>query len=325
MFVLLVAVVSFLVTAATTPVLIRKFKDAGITGEDRNKRGHPPIPEMGGLAIVAGLVAGILLAVALSTLAARAGIGEPIVEFKNLDVLFAALGTILIIAIVGIFDDLVRLRQSVKALLPLIASLPLVAVAAGHPTIFIPFIGKVYLPYIYPLLLIPLGVTVASNLTNMLAGFNGLEAGMGLAACSGLAVVAWQLGKPEALVIMLGMMGSLLAFLIFNWYPAKVFPGDVGTLTIGVSIAAAVIIGNFEMAGVVVLLPYLADFVIKAKNRFPKEVLSTKLRGSRLTCPQILGLPSLLMNIFNGLRERTLVLTLIGIEVIFAAVATLVW
>jgi len=325
MYVLLVALISFFVTVVSTPVLIRKFREAGIVGEDKHKPNKPKVPEMGGLAIVAGLVAGVLFAVALSTLAARAGMGDPIVAYKNLGDLFAALGTSLISAIIGIFDDLVRMRQSVKAILPLFASLPLVAVAAGHPSITIPLLGELYLPVLYPLILIPLGVAVASNLTNMLAGFNGLEAGMGFVACSSLGLIAWQLDKPGALVLMLGMMGALAAFLVFNRYPARIFPGDVGNLTIGATIAAAVIIGNFEMAGVVVLLPYILDFFIKIKNKFPREIDMTRLKGERLTSTRVVGLPSLLMETFNGLRERTLVVTLIGLEVICGAVAMLVW
>ena len=323
---LLVLVASFVVTFLSTPILIRKFRDVGILGRDVHKSHSPRIPEMGGIAIVAGFVAGVMLAIAFATLSASGMISPShTLEFDSLMNVLAAVTTILLIAMIGMFDDLVRMRQSVKAILPVFASIPLIAVAAGDPYITLPIFGTLYLPIIYPLILIPLGVTVASNVTNMLAGFNGLEAGMGLVACSSLAVVAWQLNKPDALVLMLAMAGALFAFLFFNWYPARIFPGDVGALSIGAAIAAAVIIGNFEYVGLIIILPYFIDFVFKIKNKFPKEIELTRLVGDKLTCSVIVGLPSLILNLFNGLREKQLVLLLILFEAIFSIIAILIW
>ena len=166
---ILAFIVSFIVTFLCVPVLIRKFKEAGITGKDVNKAGKPDVPEMGGMAIIAGFAAGAFFAIAVTTLMHSHLIGESsFIEFSNLAELFAAISTILIVTIIGIFDDLVSIRHSVKALLPLLTALPLVAVAAGHPYITIPFLGQLYLPIIYPLILIPLAVAVVSNLTNML-------------------------------------------------------------------------------------------------------------------------------------------------------------
>jgi len=53
---LIVALASFAITFLSVPVLIRKFARAGITGKDMHKAGKPEIPEMGGLAVVAGFV-----------------------------------------------------------------------------------------------------------------------------------------------------------------------------------------------------------------------------------------------------------------------------
>lgn len=71
-----------------------------------------------------------------------------------------------------------------------------------------------------------------ANAVNMLAGFNGLEAGMGLVAVGSLAVIAYLIGETTAFILSIIMLGALLATLYFNWFPAKVLIGDVGTLTI---------------------------------------------------------------------------------------------
>jgi UDP-N-acetylglucosamine--dolichyl-phosphate N-acetylglucosaminephosphotransferase len=319
----LLAAFSFAVTFLAVPVLMRKFKDAGLTGKDVHKPGKPEIPEMGGLAVVAGLVAGVLVAIAAMTLAKHGMANIGFLSSGSLIDLFAALATILIIAIIGMFDGIVRLRHSIKAVLPLFASIPLVAVAAGHPYITLPVVGQLYLPVIYPLLLIPLAVTVVPNLTNMFAGFNGLEAGLGIIGCLSLGMVALSKGSLDAAVLLLCMVGALSAFIWFNKYPARIFIGDVGTLSIGACIVSAVIIGNFEMAGVIVMIPYLVDFVIKAKNKFPREIDFTSLKGGKLVASRSVGLPSLIMRKTGGISEVRLVMLLLGFETMCGAAAVL--
>ncbi len=61
--------------------------------------------------------------------------------------------------------------------------------------------------------------------------------------------------------------------------------GDVGTLSIGAIIAAAVILGNFETAGVIILIPYAVDSVMKALHRFPSKVWWGEFNSERLYCP----------------------------------------
>ena len=118
-------------------------------------------------------------------------------------------------------------------------------------------------------MLIPVGVAVASNLTNMLAGFNGLEAGMGIVVFGAMTILAVAHGSTDMALISISMMAALAAFMVFNKNPSSVFPGDVGNLTIGAALAAAVIIGNFDTAGAILMIPYVIDFFIKAYNRFP--------------------------------------------------------
>lgn len=314
--------VAFIVNLIVIPVLIKKFTLAKITGKDVHKKGKPEIPEMGGIAIVAGVVSGTLAIVAISTLSTTGAIEFPEI---NTNLIFASLTTLLAIAIIGIFDDLVVMSQHLKAILPVFAAIPLIAIAAGSPQIYIPFIGQVYLPYLYPLVLIPIGITGASNATNMLAGFNGLEASLGLIGCAGLSIIAFENGSAEALVITLSMCGALLAFLRYNSYPARIFPGDVGTLGIGAVFASAVIIGNFELAGIIIIIPYFVDFVIKLKNRMPKEIEYTKLENDgKIVATKVVGLPTLILKLTSGLKERDLVMSIVAIEVVFTIIAVIV-
>ncbi|HDI10984.1 MAG TPA: hypothetical protein ENF77_01510 [Candidatus Acetothermia bacterium] len=309
------------VSALGAWILIPRLERAGIVGPDVHKPGRPEIPEMGGLALVAGFGAGVLLGIALTTF------WPP---FPRLDtvLLLAVLTVVLLVTLIGVMDDLIGIRQWVKALLPFVAALPLAVVRAGVSTVTLPFIGRLDFGIFYPLVLVPLGITGAANAVNMLAGFNGLELGMGITAMGTLAVIAAGLHATVSLALLLAGIGASLGVLIFNWYPAKVFVGDVGTLSLGAIIAAAVIVGNFEWAGLIVIVPYALDFLIKAAHGFPSHGWWGELReDGRLHCPQggPVGLAQLVLKLTGGLHERTLVLVLIGLEALCGIAAILLY
>lgn len=308
---------SVALTAISMPFLLRKLYAAKIVGHDVNKEGRPEVAEMGGLAIIMGATGALLFAIALRTFFGY--------QFGLVEML-AAMLTMAIIALVGTFDDLFNIRQSVKAVLPAVAALPLVAVsAAGSTAISVPFVGSVDFGFFYIFLLIPLGVTVASNLTNMLAGFNGMEAGMGAVVFATTLLLSFANGSTEMAMLSAAMLGALAVFLRFNWFPARVFMGDIGTLAIGATLASAVIIGNLETVGAILVIPYLLDFAIKAYNRFPSTNWWGELRAGKLVPLQgrVRGLAQLVMRLYNGVSEQNLVLTFIAAEALCGLVAIL--
>jgi UDP-N-acetylglucosamine--dolichyl-phosphate N-acetylglucosaminephosphotransferase len=310
---------SILVTVAFSELLIPRLKKFGITGKDVNKEGRPEVAEMGGLAIVAGFTAGVLLAIMLNTFNG--------LEF-NITYVLAALVTIHAMGFIGIVDDLLDIPQMVKAFLPLAAAVPLVAVsAAGSTAMTIPFVGSVDLGIVYMVVLIPMGIAVSSNLTNMLAGFNGLEAGMGSVIMLVMAILAFMHGSNEMLVLFLPMLGALLGFLRNNWYPAKVFPGDVGNLTIGAVLASGVIIGNMESAGALIMVLYVVDFFIKAWNRFPSSKWWGELKEGKLYPLEgkVRGFAQLVMKMSGGISERNLILVFIGMQILVGLVVFLLY
>jgi len=310
---------SFIVTFLFTRILVPRLKRFGIIGRDVNKPDRPEVAEMGGIAIVAGFTAGVLLAIFLNTFS----------EFEfNLVYVMAALITVHSVAFIGIVDDLLDIPQAVKAFLPLAAAVPLIAVSAvGSTSMTIPFIGQIDLDIFYILVLVPIGVAVASNLSNMFAGFNGLEAGLGSVMFLAMAILAIAHGSVEMAILFIPILGALVAFLFFNWYPAKVFPGDVGNLTIGAVLASGVIIGNMETAGAMLMILYVFDFFIKAYKRFPSSNWWGEYRDGKLYALEgkSRGLAQFAMKLFKGISEVNLVLFFIGIEVIIAIVVLLLF
>ena len=161
----------------------------------------------------------------------------------------------------------------------------------------------------------------------MLAGFNGLEVGMGIAAIGSLAFIAYTIDATTSLVLLLAMLGALLAALYYNWYPARILIGDVGTLMIGAVIATAVILGNFESAGFIVIIPYFLDLLIKAANGFPSKGWWGSYKDGKLYCSNStpVSLCQWIMKLTGGITERNLVLSLIGIEAVFGLIAIIMF
>jgi len=250
---LLWASLSFLLTYLLMPFGIRLLKSRGWTGVDVHKTIRVECAESGGLIMLSTLSLSFLL-MFLAGCLDRAAAGACL--------------TIVSAGLVGFLDDVFTLRQRNKVLLMMLAGLPLALCYTGTGSIMVPLVGSIEFGAYYVLAII-LAVNAASNLTNMLAGFNGLEAGFTAVACGFLGLVSLARGEWSAAFISLASFGALLAFLRYNWYPAKVFPGDSGTLMFGSIIASAAVLGGEEFLAVSLMMPAVLDFVLKMQHGKP--------------------------------------------------------
>ena len=325
-FILAVLLIAFIVTYIATPVIIKMAKRKGIVGRDVHKPGQPEVPELGGLAIAAGIVMALLFATAVSSFSSLQTIfGADL----NVMVVLAVLCLVLIVEMIGMVDDVLGIPQHIKLLLPIVAALPLMAVkvSALHP-FAVPFLGTIELitPALYLFILIPIGVIATTNVTNTFAGYNGQEAGVGAIAAFALLMIGILKGDMLVAALSAALLGSQLAFLKFNWYPAKVFPDDVGTLLIGAMIGAISIIGGIEVFGAVLLLPHIIDFFLfKVPNRLPHAVVQVVLKGGKLHPKgKPLELSQYIMNRAGGISEKDLVQVYVGIEMLLAAAVIMI-
>jgi UDP-N-acetylglucosamine--dolichyl-phosphate N-acetylglucosaminephosphotransferase len=181
----------------------------------------------------------------------------------------AALLAIIGSAFVGILDDIIDIRQRAKAILPFLFSIPLGTVIRDT-TLWFPYIGTVNFG-IFIILIIPLGVTCASNTLNMLEGFNGLGTGLSIIISSTLIIIAMITGDTSSLFLLVPLLGTLISFLWFNKYPAKIFPGDTLTLFAGATIGCAAIIGNMKTLGAILFIPMIIEFFLKLRSKFKAE------------------------------------------------------
>lgn len=290
-----------------TPILIKKLKDRGIVGTDVHKPTRSICAEMGGLAVLVGFVGAFVLALLISV--------EP--SYRMLPVFL----TIIFTGFIGIIDDLLTLRQRYKPFLVAFASTPLILVNVGRAEMWLPWFGWIYFGSLY-LIVIPLAVATASNLTNMLAGFNGLEAGVGTISCFSLGFLLAILGRWDSASLAFSLSAAFLAFLFYNWYPAKIFPGDTGTLVSGAAIAALSISGGVEAAGIVMMIPSAIDFTLKMLARSPfsgrKKLGDTVVaEDGTLISPGYAAVAHAFMNVAR-LKERDLVLALLLMQVLYS-------
>ena len=276
------SLLSFLFTLALTPYFIKFCRAARIIGRDVMKKDRPRVADMGGPGVIVGFLTGVFFYIGMRVFI----YGE--LELPGLTDLLAGIGTILIITLIGIFDVLTSLmkqregpglfermkRKGIPAwvyfLVPLPAAIPLAAVNAGVSHMALPLIGKIELGILYPFALIPLAVLCCSNATNFLAGFNGLEAGMGFVLHLSLGVFAVMNDEPTSALIALTFASALLAFLRYNWYPAQVFPGDLN-YTIGAVAVCVTVIGNMERFAILVFTPWILEAILKALSGFKAE------------------------------------------------------
>lgn len=276
---LLAIILSFLITLRLLPSWIYRANKANLTGRDINKPDHKEVAELGGLAVICGFITGSLIYIAV-----RVFFYE---EASFIYALFAAIASILIATIIGLVDDIlgwkIGLRQRHKIMLSIAIALPIVVINAGVSKMNIPFIGVVEFGLIYPLLIIPIIIIGSSNAFNMLAGYNGLEAGMGVIILSTLSFIAYKTGAFWIAVPGLCMVAALLAFLRYNFYPADVFPGDTMTYSIGAMIGIIAIMGNLEKFALILFIPYFFEFILKARGKMRKESFGKALPDGSLT------------------------------------------
>jgi len=294
------------------PPFIKRMHEQNFLGKDMNKYSKPLTAELGGVVVFLGFAVGVFGAIFIATYLNLITI--------NLSLLLAGFCTIAMICFVGVIDDIIGWKKGIRqwqhALFPIIAALPLMAIAAGETTMFIPYLGSVNLGILYSLIIIPIGVTGASNAFNMLAGFNGLEAGQGIILTATLTLLALLTGQITAVVLGVAMIGALIGFLFFNWFPAKIFGGDSLTLMVGANLAVMSIIGNMETIGVLIMGLFFIEFFIKAKHKFQSECFGTPNKKGELTSnPKGGSITQVIMKLGKGkLTENRVVLIILGIQ-----------
>lgn len=261
---------AFLITLASTPLTISLAKKYGLVDHPR-ERPHPAhiqnriVPRAGGLPIYLGLTSAILIFLPLD---------------KHLLGILLGAGVLLMM---GLLDDKLKNFSPYKRLFfQLLAVGVVVSSGVGIAFFANPLGGFIRLDSIVipfhllgPHRIIPLADIVAfiwivwiMNIVNFAKGVDGQMPGITLIASLTIAALSWKLyssgDSNQFLISQLALIvaGTASAFLIFNWYPSKIFPGFSGSNILGFMIAVLSILSGAKVAtALLVLLIPAVDFI----------------------------------------------------------------
>ncbi len=314
-------IVSFAAVLFSVPFWIKRAKKYGFEEKDVHKKDAKAVG-LGGLLVVFGFVAGILSYVAIDLFYLK--------NHPDLSIIFAVVSSILIALIIGLVDDLlgwkIGLRKYQKILLVFLIALPIMAINAGISTITLPLIGKMNIFFLYPLIAVPLGISGAANGFNIVGGYNGLEAGMGIIILMSQGIITFAIRQTTASTIAFCMAAALAAFLIYNRYPAKIFPGDSMTYAVGALIAIVAIVGNIEKFSIMLFIPYIIEGVLKLRGKLQKESFAKLLPDGSLAEPykKYYGLEHVAITIARKIKKKCYERDVVGLLWAFQAVIAVI-
>ena len=212
--------IAFLITFTVIPAIITVAKVKKLYDEpDDNRKLHKePIPSLGGLGMFIGFIFSILLTISFSAEAP---------EFQYYVAAF------LLIFFLGIKDDIIIISPVKKFIGQIITSAILVYKAKLVITNMDGFLGVYQINTICSYLLTVFALVVIINAFNLIDGVDGLAGSLGLISSLVFGIFFLINKNIPYAVLAFTFAGSLIAFLIYNFHPAKIFMGDTGSLMIG--------------------------------------------------------------------------------------------
>mmetsp|Transcript_16062 Transcript_16062/g.18176 ORF Transcript_16062/g.18176 Transcript_16062/m.18176 type:complete len:440 (+) Transcript_16062:158-1477(+) len=202
-------------------------------------------------------------------------------------------------------------------------------------------VGILYYVYMFVI------IVFCTNSINIYAGINGLEVGQSIVAACSVSVVnllelLWRGGSQDdilsgdgknhlfSLMLMLPFISTSFALLKFNFYPAKVFVGDVYPYYAGMTLAVSAILGHFAKSLLLLMIPQLLNFLYSLpqlfhlvpipRHRLPRVNLKTGYLETSKVAPNDSRSNMTLLNValrmFGPMHERTLCIVLLVFQLL---------
>jgi UDP-N-acetylmuramyl pentapeptide phosphotransferase/UDP-N-acetylglucosamine-1-phosphate transferase len=220
-FALLCFISAFVVTLIAIPPIIGLVKKYHLYDMPGARKEHTsPIPTMGGIAVMAGMMIALVLWFPFSS-----GV-EQISFFFSITVLFG----------LGILDDLKDLSAKYKLIIQ-VGLAALIALSGIRITTFDGLFGIGELPLSAQYTFTILAIAGITNAFNLIDGIDGLAGGIGFMSLLTLGMFLTLNGDSNTALIAFALAGGIFAFLYFNFNPARIFMGDTGSLVLGFVIA----------------------------------------------------------------------------------------
>jgi phospho-N-acetylmuramoyl-pentapeptide-transferase len=293
--ILILSILSFGVAMVSSPFIIR-FLQRVKAGKQIRTEGAPIFakmhqkkagtPTMGGIIIWGTAILLALIFFVLNKL--FDGIWDYF-DFVSRPETYLPLFSLLIAALIGLVDDLLGVfkigpkggglkmshRIILFSIIALVGSLWFFFKLDWN-TLNIPLLGELFVGFWYIPIFIFIIVATAFS-TNETNGLDGLAEGVLLFAYLSLGVVAFVQGKYDLAVFSAVITGALSAFLWFNIYPARVFMGDTGSMSLGITLGILVMLTDTAL-----LLPFFGFILLVESLSVIIQVLSKKIRKKKI-------------------------------------------
>ncbi len=215
--ILLSGALAFIITFFSIPVIIEVAKDKKLFDEPDERKVHKAvIPTLGGLGIFAGFIVASLMGVPSMS---------PVFQYF--------MAAIMVIFFLGIKDDILILSATKKFIGQLVAAGIIIKFGGVQISNMHGFLGLHEIPHTVSVLLTLFTIVVITNSFNLIDGVDGLAGCLGLLTSSIFGTYFLATSQLMYAVMAFSLAGSLVAFLIYNFSPAKIFMGDTGSLLIG--------------------------------------------------------------------------------------------
>lgn len=300
---------SFAITFFSIPAIIKvaelkKLYDV----PDARKVHRTPIPSLGGLGIFSGFILATLISVPRGSL----------IDFQY----FTAAA--FIIFLVGVKDDILIISP-IKKLIGQIAAAAIIIHKGGiQITSMHGFLGVYELPEMFSLALTYFTIILIINSFNLIDGVDGLAGSLAVLSCSIFGLYFIAVEQIPYAILAFALAGSMLAFLIFNFNPARIFMGDTGSLLTGLVTSILVIkfinineplaiipAGGAPAIGIAILIVPLVDTL---------RVFSIRILNRRSPfSPDRNHIHHILLD--YKLDHKTISLLLVGMNVLFVVLA----
>ncbi|MBX2965205.1 MAG: undecaprenyl/decaprenyl-phosphate alpha-N-acetylglucosaminyl 1-phosphate transferase [Cyclobacteriaceae bacterium] len=216
------AVTSFVVCFLIIPVIIKYSLEKNLVDIPGRRKIHKKVtPSMGGIAIFIGFIVASLIWIDIE-------------HWKDIRLILIAL---FMVFFIGVRDDLVPLKPVMKLMGQLVAATILVLLFDLRLNSLYGLLGIYEIPSVLSYFITVFTIIVITNSFNLIDGLDGLAGTV--AGISLLAFGIWfaLVGDVVFAVLAFCMVGALVAFLIFNWEPSRVFMGDTGALVVGMMLS----------------------------------------------------------------------------------------
>ncbi|MEH7381366.1 MraY family glycosyltransferase [Bacillus sp. JJ1533] len=300
---LLLFIIGVAVSFILTPFVIKIAHKIGAVDVPNKRKVHTnTIPRLGGLAIYFGFVITFIM-----------------MSFFE-DVSWSILVGATIIVVTGILDDKFEIKPIQKLAGQIIAALIVLFNGLQIKVITIPFFSEdIQISWWIAFLVSFIWILGITNAVNLIDGLDGLAAGVSIIALTSIFIMSLIIGNEVSALLAIGLIGSTLGFLFFNFHPAKIFMGDTGSLLLGFLLSVMSLIGLKQVTFVTLVIPIIILAVPIIDTLI--AIIRRKINRQGIMAPDKNHMHHRLLAV--GFSHRKAVLMIYGIATFFGGSAIL--